>query len=122
MVEARTYRYQGPAIYTPERPAPIETEAVQKAIFDTVQMFTGFDLDTLKSENQAAQPSEARHLAIALFLMLTPLTQEQIGAIFNRDHATVYHSKRTVLGRLDVDRHFVERFHAIYRHCVNYSH
>ncbi len=68
----------------------------QTRIIEAVEYGTQVSIDALKSPLKLRELVELRQLAMWWMRANTKLTTAKIGAIFNRDHATVIHATKTV--------------------------
>jgi len=73
-------------------PGNIPTDALVEKIIFSVSKAYGVDVESMKSKKKTNNIANARHIAIYIIKKMTELTLKEIGAIFNRDHATVISS------------------------------
>lgn len=67
------------------------TEIIQR-----VEYITGISYETMKGETKLREIVLARHIAMYLIRKFTKLTLVQIGAYFNRNHATVIYAVKKI--------------------------
>ena len=77
-------------------PGNIPTDAMVERILTAVSKRYGISISDMKSKRKTEDIVNARHIAIHIIKTLTPLTLKEIGAVFDRDHATVISSLNKV--------------------------
>ena len=70
-------------------PGNIPTDALVEKILSVVASNYGVTPESLKSKKKTDTIANARHVAVYIVRKLTNLPLKSIGAIFNRDHATI---------------------------------
>ena len=78
-------------------------------ILNIIDIAYGTTIEELSSENRSGIVREARQVAMYLICSLTKLRQVDIGSIFNRDHATVIHSRETILNECRFKEDFARK-------------
>ena len=73
-------------------PGNIPTDTMIERILSAVSRSYGVNTEDMKSKKRTDTIASARHVAIYIIKQLTELTLKEIGAIFDRDHATVISS------------------------------
>jgi len=68
----------------------------------------GVTIDQIKGRRRLREYVEARHVFCYLCREHTILPLQKIGAMINRDHATVMHSHKTIKGWIEFDQFFKE--------------
>ena len=70
-------------------PGNIPTSALVERILTAVGRSFGVSVEDMKSKKRTDNVATARHAAVYVIKKLTELTLKEIGAVFDRDHATV---------------------------------
>ena len=81
-------------------PGNIPTDAMIERILKVVCRHYGISEENIKSKNRTDSVANARHTAIYIIRELTDLTYNEIGKIFDRNHATVIASINKVTTNL----------------------
>lgn len=85
------------------------TELTVKGIAETVAFEFGTDLVSLMSHRQDAKVSMPRKIAMFLCRELTSESLQNVGAIFNRDYATVIAAIKSLNKQMDMDESLARR-------------
>lgn len=73
-------------------------------IFNTVSETYGVTIEDIKSANRSAGISKARNICMYIIKTVTGITLKEVGAYFNKDHATVLHSVKRIETAMETDR------------------
>ena len=73
-------------------PGNISTDALVDKILEVVSHNYGVTVDNIKSKKKTDNIANARHVAVYIIRKMTTLSLKSIGAIFDRDHATILSS------------------------------
>lgn len=82
----------------------IENDPIVVMIFNLVKKHTGIDVEDLKTKSRKRPKVVARQLNMSFIERHTKYTLQAIADIFNRDHATVLHAKKTISDLIDTDK------------------
>ncbi len=79
-------------------------------IQQAVAEYYGFSIAVMASKQRPNNMVEPRHVAIALCMEFTTLTNETIGHCFNRHHSNITHAQIAIRNRVSSDSDFASKF------------
>jgi hypothetical protein len=91
-----------------------------ESIINIVSSATGISVQDITGPSRDALVLEARNIAISFIIRFNPdRTLKQIGMPFGKNYATVIHSKKIVVSRLQKNRQFKELYYAVAQQFIN---
>ena len=87
----------------PDVLAEAEAKLTPALIIETVAAFYSVKPADIRSSRRFASLVRVRSIAIYLVRILTTLSLEEIGGVFNRDHSTVIHAINSIIQKMASD-------------------
>lgn len=84
--------------------------SIPESLFSLIEQHYEISRDMLKSKSRKREVTDLRHIFLVLVKEFTPYGLAKIGAIVNRDHATVVHSQKKVDRLLETDKEFRQQY------------
>ena len=81
---------------------------IAERMFSAVEAETGVTRDMIQSDNRKRELVTARQITATLLYTLTSYTLETVGAVINRDHASILYYRNTLLGHIETEDATVE--------------
>lgn len=88
-------------------------------IIEKVTMYYETDMTTINVRSREWNLRKTRQVCIFFLREFTNLSSGQIGAFFNRDHATVLHAVKTVGNEIDTDKAYSHEITEIRAQLLN---
>lgn len=103
-------------VSNPQIVSPVDkllSEPLISEIVSLVRKYTGQDVRSLQVKSRKRHLVFPRQLNMYFLEKHTNYSLAMIGSIFNRDHATVLHAKKTIQNLIDTDKRIRNQYHLI---------
>ena len=87
-------------------PGNIPTDAMVDRILNAVAKKYGVTVEDLRSKKKTDSVAKARHIAVYIIRKLTPLSLDETGRVFGRDHTTALYSEQKTIININTVKNF----------------
>lgn len=88
-----------------------------KLITSIVCSYLGVEEDLLFQKSRKQLIVQARYISMEIASKITIINDTNIGAYFNKDHATVWHARRKVSDLRETEKEYSKMYNDIYFQC-----
>jgi len=89
----------------------MKNEIISDLILEVICDYFHIDFYTILNGGQFADIIQPKYLAIYFILKNTCMSTGEVGWIFNRDHATIVHARKSVENQIQTDKKYAEIYY-----------